>query len=127
MHPSNIQAMIAVNAARITRTEVQIGYLLDQAKHYKQSGEPAFAVDAYNQADNRRNKLAKAVRLQHDLKIEIDQVHRTRRISSKVTKLATKGVIYVAHIDNTSFETEAQLDVLMAISFPPKPDSRIKM
>ncbi len=124
MQPSNIQAMIAINAARITEMGIQIGYLIDQAKFFKQTGEPAFCIDAYKKADHKRSKLAKAVSLQRSMKAELDAYYRFDRIIAKSSTLTKAGVFIVSDIDDTDYEVEAKLDAAMLLTFPPKADSR---
>lgn len=110
MKTNNLQAMIAINANRITDIHVAIDHLKSYARHYNIIGEKAFAIDCYQQVSQQQRKLTKAVALQNDLKADVAYNERIERI---IVKLVATGAD-LSGLNLTSQETEAALDKLLS-------------
>lgn len=122
-----LQALLAINAARITDIEADIGDLVVDAKYWAANNERSFSAEAYDKADRLRRKLAKLVERQRTYKTELLHIHRVARIARKIVLLKVKaGINFVAPDGLTSLELENDLDDIIFLTVPKKPDSRQK-
>lgn len=125
MKAHTLQAMMAVNADRITNIDIQIGFHQDQAANFKTKKETAFMIDSYIKLGRERRKMAKATEMQREMKAELLYIQRTARIARNTTKLAVYGHTFVAGINDTSVEIEDEQGRLLDHLAPKKPDSRL--
>lgn len=125
MKNQHLQSLIALNAVHITNTGIVIGSMRDTAQYLKATGEIAFGIDMHKQADRHCRKLAKAVEMQQALKTELAHNFRVSRIAAKTAKLESIMGTYTPPAGQTSYETEAYLDTMIACLVPKKVDSRL--
>lgn len=126
MNANIIQAMLAVNAARITEIHDDIEWCLAEAQENTANGDKSLAIHAHSQANHARKRLNKAVALQRTMKTELMALHRAARIVRKATLLETKvGFKFVPNVGLTSIEIENDLDDLIDLLVQKKADSRI--
>jgi hypothetical protein len=124
MQSTYLQAMIAINAARIADAEILIASDKDHAMYMKEIGEIAFSIEAQRQVSRNRAKLRKAVEMQRAMKADLEHIFRTGRIEAKVALLGRHGIIVGSFGGRTSFEVESSLDNAIAVVVPRKADSR---
>lgn len=125
MNANQLQAMLAVNAARITTIHGDIEDFITAAQDWAAAGEKAYAIEVGIEVVRTRRKLGKAVRLQQAMKIELLAIHRDARIVRKTTFLqGTVGFQFVPSSVLTSVEIESDLDDLIELLVPKKADSR---
>lgn len=140
MKATSLQAMIRINATRITDIHINVAYFKEQvayqaslvAEAEANQDIPSFNVHqqseyfAVEELRHQKKKLVKAVELQREMKAELAWMHRENRIDSMLDKLATvEGVELVAPTNITSYELEALVKAKIKEVFPPKKDTRV--
>lgn len=120
MNASIIQAMIARNAAAITRENAMMRTFIEFAKDDSARGEKAFATDFYKKADKKRAKVAKLAVLQRAMIAQLKASYRAIRIEKKLARLnALFDLMGKTSItmnpESTSREQEEHLDILLGV------------
>lgn len=128
MNARQLQALIAINAARIASMQFMADDHKSQAAYDLSNGDDGFATEEL--AEARKLLTGKAMRkaneLQRELKAELKGIHREARIDRKLATLQTLGVSipFTTLESMTTYEIEAAADRMLAALVLPKPDTR---
>lgn len=127
MKITTIQAMIAVNATRVSFYDVVIRDLKAALKVMKATGAEKTDMDAgWKNVRHAEKQRAKAVEQQLDMKETLQQFSRANRMEKMIMKLANAGIRpdFEQSESETHEALERQLVRMTKLHFPAKADSR---
>lgn len=127
MKITTIQAMIAVNATRVSFYDNAIRDLKSALKIMKAAGSDKADMDAgWKNVRHAEKQRAKAVEQQLDMKNTLQQFSRATRMQNMIMKLANANITpdFGPEDSETPEALERQLVRMTKLHFPAKADSR---